>query len=256
MACTDRSADERRRFAPTVKGPALLPAPSCAETWICRCSSAWLPEGLPLLDPGAPAQVPLPDHGVPEGTSLAVRSTIRRSLCFRPASRPSEDVSRPGVRRSFLGRPPIPRLDLLGRSALATAGTNSSGASDRLVRKSSLAVRGVIARKEQFSLVPEGLPSPAGGDRSFRPLLPPCCRCRLPWKRRGLPSRSQLEPDSRFRVAQSGICSAKPVDNGDIGDKSRIARRESPIMGEWGAPIGATAAMARQIARASRPPIR
>lgn len=134
----------------------MLPAPSCAETWICRCSSAWLPEGLPLLDPGAPAQVPLPDHGVPEGTSLAVRSTIRRSLRFRPASRPSEDVSRPGVRRSFLGRPPIPRLDLLGRSALATAGTNSSGASDRLVRKSSLAVRCVIAPKSSSASNPRG----------------------------------------------------------------------------------------------------
>ena len=58
MAARFRPGWRTRRTvkAHTVRGPAFPPALSCAETWICRCSSAWRPEGLLLLDPGAPAQ--------------------------------------------------------------------------------------------------------------------------------------------------------------------------------------------------------
>ena len=53
---------QRARAAARIQkwGPALLPAPICAERRICRCSSALVTRRSPLLDPGSPAQASLP----------------------------------------------------------------------------------------------------------------------------------------------------------------------------------------------------
>ena len=59
--------------------------------------------------------------------------------------------------------------------------------------------------------------SPAGGDRTFRPFPP---------RRAGTSVPITHSLCASPRVAQSGICSPKPVDNGDIGHKLR-ARSES-----------------------------
>ena len=68
-------------------------------------------------------------------------------------------------------------------------------------------------------LGPKPSSSPSGGDRSFRHLPRLLAVSGFP-VRRGLPSRSQIEPAQRIRVAQSEKCGLTPVDNGDIGRKS------------------------------------
>ena len=103
------------------------------------------------------------------------------------------------VPRPFLGRVPSTSRCLPGgETALVQGSTYSSGASCRLVRKS---VRCVIAPRG--SSASNLIPSPAGGDRSFRHSPPLLAVAGLP-VRRGLPSRSQLEPALRIRVAPSG----------------------------------------------------
>ena len=204
------------RKAQTVRGPAFPPALSCAETWICRCSSAWRPEGLLLLDPGAPAQVRFPPRWL-RGTSLSFRIHPPRRTCWllpvhfaRPVRRPFE---RPGSLRPSWAGPLSRGLLSWGKPPFAIAGTNSSGASDRLVRKIPC---GPLRHRseEQFSFEPG--PSIACRRRSVLPSSPRRPAVAGALLRRGLPSRSPMDSDSDFRVAQSGILSLKPVDNGDM----------------------------------------
>jgi len=82
-------------------------------------------------------------------------------------------VSAPRCSAALLGLGPFHAACLPGgETALVQGSTSSSGASCRLVRKS---VRRVIAPKD--SSAANLIPSPAGGDRSFR-LAAPSCRCR------------------------------------------------------------------------------
>jgi hypothetical protein len=145
-------------------------------------------------------------------TRFLVRFGSRESFSPQFPSAWPEGFRDLDVPRPFLGWVPFTRLCLPGgETALANGSTSSSGASCRLVRKS---VRRVIALAG--SSASNLIPSPAGGGRSFRhsPLL--LAVAGLP-VRRGLPSRSQLEGGRGFRVAPSGKCAPKPVDNGDIG---------------------------------------
>jgi hypothetical protein len=145
-------------------------------------------------------------------TRFLVRFSSRKSLSPQFPSAWPEGFRDLDVPRPFLGRVPSTQLCLPGgETALVQGSTNSSGASCRLVRKS---VRCVFAPKD--SSASNLIPSPAGGDRSFRhsPHLPAVAGRLV---RRGLPSRSQLERGRGFRVAPSGIFALKPVDNGDIG---------------------------------------
>jgi hypothetical protein len=145
-------------------------------------------------------------------TRFLVRFGSRKSFSPQFPSAWPEGVRDLDVPRPFLGRVPSTRLCLPGgETALVQGSTNSSGASCRLVRKSARCV--IAPRGSSASSL---IPSPAGGDRSFRrsPRLPAVAGSPV---RRGLPSRSQLERGRGFRVAPSGIFGPKPVDNGDIG---------------------------------------
>ena len=74
-------------------GPALLPAPICAETWICRCSLAWRPEGLPLFDPCSPAQASLPISGPARRQVQRPSAALLGSVPFAsPAPRGSREL--------------------------------------------------------------------------------------------------------------------------------------------------------------------
>ena len=81
-------------------GPALLPAPTCTELRICRCSLAWLPEGPPLFDPGSPAQASLPIVVQPEGWFSIFRGPSWADP-FRVACSQGEP-------RTATGRPALP----------------------------------------------------------------------------------------------------------------------------------------------------
>lgn len=160
-------------------------------------------------------------------TRFLVRFSSRKSFAPQFPSAWPEGFRDLDVPRPFLGWVPSTWLCLPGgETALVKGSTSSSGASCRLVRNS---VRCVIALAG--SSASNFIPSPAGGDRSF---------CRLPHLpavagspgRLGLPSRSQLEGGRGFRVAPSGKCGSKPVDNGDIAHKSRFTGRDSAHHGE------------------------
>jgi hypothetical protein len=156
-------------------------------------------------------------------TRFLVRFSSRKSLAPQFPSAWPEGFRDLDVPRPFLGRVPSTRLCLPGgETALVQGSTNSSGASCRLVRNS---VRCVIALAD--SSASNLIPSPAGGDRSFRHSPHRLAVAGL-LERRGLPSRSQLERGRGFRVAPSGKCGSEPVDNGDIAHKSRFAGRDSP----------------------------
>jgi hypothetical protein len=148
-------------------------------------------------------------------TRFLVRFGSRKSFASQFPSAWPEGVRDLDVPRPFLGRVPSTQLCLPGgETALVQGSTNSSGASCRLVRKS---IRCVIAPKG--SSASNLIPSPAGGDRYFRHSPRRLAVAGL-LVRRGLPSRSQLEPAQRLRVAPSGIFGLKPVDNGDIAHNS------------------------------------
>ena len=102
-------------------------------------------------------------HGGPKTRSV-VRFSSRESLAPQLPSAWPEGFRDLDVPRPFLGWVPSTQLCLPGgETALVQGSTNSSGASCRLVRNS---VRCVIAPKD--SSASNLIPSPAGGDRSFR----------------------------------------------------------------------------------------
>src|SRR5688500_9820274 len=119
MAARFRPGWRTRRTvkAHTVRGPAFPPALSCAETWICRCSSAWRPEGLLLLDPGAPAQVRFPPEWLPKvprfpSAPARLEGRLETSGLLRWSG--PKTFTAPWYSAAFLGRPPLTRLDSLG----------------------------------------------------------------------------------------------------------------------------------------------
>ena len=130
----------------------------------------------PVLDPGAPAQASPPIVVVRKDFIRPIRTTSREKLPVRRTSLTARRFQPPDVPRPFLGWVPSTRPVSLGGKppsykeapALPAPLTGWSGAT-RLVRR-------VIAPKSS-SASNRGLPSPAGGDRSFR-LAAPSCRCR------------------------------------------------------------------------------
>ena len=137
-------------------------------------------------------------HGGPK-TRFVDWISSRESLSPQFPSAWPEGFRDLDVPRPFLGWVPSTQPCLPGgETALVQGSTSSSGASCRLVRKSACCV---IAPKG--SSASSLIPSPAGGDRSFRHSPNRLAVAGL-LVRRGLPSRSQVQPAQRIRVAPSG----------------------------------------------------
>ena len=79
----------------------MLPAPICAETWICRCSLARRPEGPPLFDPCSPAQASLPVSGPARRQVQRLSAALLGLIPFRVACPQGEP-------RTATGRPALP----------------------------------------------------------------------------------------------------------------------------------------------------
>ena len=127
-------------------GPALLPAPICAERRICRCSLAWLPEGPPLFDPGSPAQASLPIVVQPEGWFSI--------FCGPSWADPFRVACSQGEPRTATGRPTLPAPLPVVRLGPKPSSSPSGG--DRSFRHLPrlLAVAGLPMRRELPSRSP------------------------------------------------------------------------------------------------------
>jgi hypothetical protein len=195
-------------------GPALLPGPTAPSVGFAGVRD------LGRSGPKAPSTRPrswrtssgVASHRGGPKTRFLVRFSSRESLSPQFPSASARRLPRPRCSTALLGLGPF-------HAASSPWGGNCPRTRKhqlfrRLLPTVRNSVRCVIAPKD--SSASNLVPSPAGGDRYFRhsPLRLAVASFLV---RRGLPSRSQLEPALRIRVAPSGIFGLKPVDNGDIG---------------------------------------
>ena len=157
----------------------------------CRCSSAWRPGGLLLLDPNSPAQASLRTVVVPGGTF---------SVFHGPswADPPARRLLPGGNRMPHWKKPTLP--------APLTSGSEPI-----------------------LPSMPEGTffriaSSPAGGDRSFHPFLNLLVVADFPVEA-GTSVPITMSLCASIRVAQSGKSESCPVDNGDIADRIGTSAR-------------------------------
>ena len=156
------------------------------------------------------------------------------SLTVRRPSATRSWLTSSGVASSFWSYPKVGSETFCGPSWVGT----SASPAPRGSRELQEATPTLPAPLPVVRLGPRPSSSPSGGDRSFGHLPLLLAVAGLP-VRRGLPSRSQIEPASSFRVAQSEKNESKPVDNGDIAHKSEESRRDSTQHGESGRQIAA-----------------
>ena len=171
-------------------GAGIAASPQCAERRICRCSSAWRPEGLLLLDPNSPAQASLRTVVVPGGTFSVFRGP---SWADPPARR-----LLPGGNRVPHWKKPTLPAPLTGWSE---------------------AILGPCPKALSFASL-HRLPAEIGASVPSSP----SCRCR-PSGEAGTSVPITMSLCAPARVAQSGKSESLPVDNGDIADRIGTPRR-------------------------------
>ena len=168
-------------------GAGIAASPQCAERRICRCSSAWRPEGLLLLDPNSPAQASLRTVVVPGGTFSVFRGP---SWANPPARRLLPERNRvPHWKRPTLPAP------LTGWSE-AILGPCPKALSFASLHRLPAEIGASVP--SSHPPVVADFPGEAG---TSVPITMSLCACP--------------------RVAQSGKSESLPVDNGDIGNNRR-----------------------------------
>ena len=146
----------------------MLPAPTCAEYGFAGVRLAKDPKAPHFHDPDSPAQASLPIRVDPRILTLSFPRPIPKDgLLFRKRFASARRPWHPDLPRPFLGWPPSRGLASLG-------GKPPSQRRDLLFRR--LLPTGPVLRSAASS--PRGAvqlrisqPSPAGGDRTFRPFL-------------------------------------------------------------------------------------
>ena len=175
----------------TEMGAGIAASPHCAERRICRCSQ-------PLTRQAEASCV------LSSILAHQLRRRFRKSIPIRGRVRL--------LQRPFLDQSPFasPARSPRGLNRVRARKTGSSGASDRLVRDDP----GSMPEDTFFRTIP----SPAGGDRSFRPFLNLLVVADFPVEA-GTSVPITMSLCASIRVAQSAKSESCPVDNGDIADR-------------------------------------
>ena len=164
-----RDADGKTLLQPaTEMGAGIAASPHMRRVWICRCSLGAEPEGPPLCDPDSPAQASLPIRMDPRILTLSFPRPIPKDArLLRKRFASARRLWRPDLPRPFLGWFPSRGLSPWG-------GNRPRKARNQLFRR--LLPTGPVLRSAASSprgavLLRISRPSPAGGDRTFRPVL-------------------------------------------------------------------------------------
>ena len=152
----------------TEMGAGIAASPHMRRVWICRCSLGEEPEGPPLCDPDSPAQASLPITMDPRILTLSFPRPIPKDgLPLRKRFASARRLWRPDLSRPFLGWSSSRGLSPWG-------GNRPRKARNQLFRRllpTGPALRSAASSPREAVQLRISRPSPAGGDRTFRPFL-------------------------------------------------------------------------------------
>lgn len=161
--------DKPRRSAPKRKwGPALLPGPTAPRMDLPVFALALSPRASRFHDPDSPAQASLPTRMDPRILTPSFRRHIPKdALLLRTRFASARRLWRPDIPRPFLGWFPSRGLSPWG-------GNRPRKARNQLFRRLFPAgpdLKSAASSPRRTVQLRTSHPSPAGGDRTFRPFL-------------------------------------------------------------------------------------